>query len=202
MAQQVRSANGIDSYRLTRSDLRRIYKTCGIEHFDLWPPKGLDGKFKKLRGAYFCDACGCSVMIDRNLPDEPAVFTMAHELKHHLMDSAEGLALFCDESNINQHIEIGAEIFAAELIFPDENFLSYASEHGLKNGQCSAEELVHLKRATNTTLSFSALSKRAEFHGLAARSSLSGFKGWKMLEERLYGEPDYKRILRYRKNQS
>jgi hypothetical protein len=45
------------------------------------------------------------------------------ELKHHLVDrdSAGG---FCSESNRDDAIEIGAEIFAAELIFPEEDRFS------------------------------------------------------------------------------
>jgi len=61
-----------------RSDLRRIYRTEGIR-IDLWPYK-----FKGLRGAYFNDELGPTVLLAKGLPQDPMVFTMAHELKHHV----------------------------------------------------------------------------------------------------------------------
>lgn len=61
-------------------------------------------------------------MLAGNLPLDPHVFTMAHELKHFLRDRQLGIS-YCDQSNINRSIEIGAEIFAEELIFPDQYFV-------------------------------------------------------------------------------
>src|ERR1035438_9542207 len=102
LAGQVRSQYGRQTPRVLKSDLRRIYKDQGI-HIDLWPYK-----LRKLRGAYFNDAQGASVMLARGLPDDPIIFTMGHELKHHLVDR-ESLVALCDPSNQSAEIEIGAE---------------------------------------------------------------------------------------------
>ncbi|HEV8072402.1 MAG TPA: ImmA/IrrE family metallo-endopeptidase [Planctomycetaceae bacterium] len=132
------------------------------------------------------------------MPEDPTIFTMAHELKHHLVDRDLPVAC-CRERNADQHVEIGAEVFAAELIFPDSDFLKLLAERGVTKGRCSAEALVRLKHDTRTTLSYAGLSKRAAFHGLAPARSFDGIQ-WKKLEEQIYGEPLYKRLLRRRKH--
>jgi hypothetical protein len=47
LAREVRGEYGLDSPRVLRSDLRRIYRDQGIR-IDLW-----NHNFKRLRGAYF-----------------------------------------------------------------------------------------------------------------------------------------------------
>jgi hypothetical protein len=193
LARQVRANHGLTTPRVLRSDLRRIYKHCGIR-IDLWPHR-----FKRLRGAYFFDDLGAMVMLAKGLPADPMVFTMGHELKHHLADRESGLT-FCDASNENEPIEIGAEVFAAELIFPEQDFIERLGQMGVVRGGCSAEALVRLKRETQTTLSYAGLAKRAEFLGFAVKGSLAKVP-WKKLEEQLFGEPLYKKLLRQRKGE-
>jgi Zn-dependent peptidase ImmA (M78 family) len=123
LARETRARFSLDSPRVLRSDLRRIYSAEGIR-IDLWPYK-----FKRLRGAYFNDELGPAVMLAKGLPEDPMVFTMGHELKHHLVDAALSLS-YCDTSNQSSPIEIGAEIFAAELIYPDEDFRADLSDMG------------------------------------------------------------------------
>jgi Zn-dependent peptidase ImmA (M78 family) len=190
LARELRREYGFNTPRVSKSDLRKIYKKLGIR-IDLWPHKT-----KKLRGAYFNDEHGCSVMIVKGLPEEPTVFTMAHEIKHHLCDQ-DRLIAACNEKNESDPIEIGAEIFAAELIYPDEDFFEYLASHGITKGQCTPEDLVRLKQATQTTLSYMALAKRTTLYGYAA-SDFSKVK-WKKLEESMFGEPVYKRVQRYRR---
>jgi Zn-dependent peptidase ImmA (M78 family) len=173
-----------------KSDLRKIYRQEGIR-IDLWP------HFKGLRGAYFHDEHGATVVLNANLPEDPRVFTMAHELKHHLVDRALGLA-FCDVGNQNEEIEIGAEVFAAELIFPEQDFIDALTGMGVGRGQCTAESLVRLKTQTRTTLSYAGLAKTAVRLKFAPEGAFDRVK-WRKLEERLNGEPVYKRIQRYRK---
>lgn len=191
LAREQRAKHGLSTPRVLRSDLRRIYRAQGIVRVDLWRHK-----FKHLRGAYFCDDLGPTVMLAASLPEEPRIFTMAHELKHHLVD--QGVALsYCASTNENEEIEIGAEVFAAELIFPDAAFKAAMAQRAIGAGACTAEGLVHTKRETTTTLSYAGLVKKAEWLGFAKGGSLQGVK-WKKLEEALYGEPVYKRILRSR----
>jgi hypothetical protein len=150
-----------------------------------------------LRGAYINDELGPAVMLAKGLPADPMVFTMGHELKHHFVD--RGLFLsYCDQSNESDPIEIGAEIFAAELIYPETDFQNDLAHMGIKQGNCTPADLVHLKQETRTTLSYAGLAKRAEFLGFAAIHSLDGVR-WKILEEQMYEEPLYKAIQRRRK---
>lgn len=189
LARQVREKYDLLTPRVLRSDMRRIYRGEGI-HLDLWPYKT-----RQLRGAYFNDDMGASVMLAKQLPDEPAIFTMGHELKHHLVDN-EQVMYYCADSNVSATVEIGAEVFAAELIFPEADFAASLAAMGVAAQNFLPDHLVHLKRATRTTLSYAGLTKRAEFLGFATRGSLADVK-WKKLEEALYGEPLYKRLPGY-----
>jgi len=187
LALETRAKYALTTARVLKSDMRRIYKDQGI-HIDLWPYR-----LKKLRGAYFNDETGPSVMLAKGLPDDPMIFTMGHELKHHLVDRDSIVAL-CDPSNQKAEIEIGAEIFAAELIYPESMFHEDLSRLGASSGSCRPEQIVALKRETQTTLSYQGLAKRAEFLGYSEPGSLKKV-AWKKLEESLYGVPLYKRLI-------
>lgn len=190
LAQAQRSKYALATPRVLRSDLRRIFRQEGIR-LDLWPHR-----FKQLRGAYFNDRLGPTVLVAGQLPPEPRIFTMAHELKHHLTDRDTGLS-YCSSSNEMEPIEIGAEIFAAELIYPERDFGEALSRMDIAPGQCTPEVLVRLKHESRTTLSYAALAKRAYFLRFAPPGAFDGVK-WKKLEEQLLGEPIYKRVLRRR----
>jgi Zn-dependent peptidase ImmA (M78 family) len=190
LARETRAKYGLTTPRVLKTDLRRIYRDQGIR-IDLWPHR-----LRQVRGAYFNDELGPTVMLVKGLPDDPAIFTMGHELKHHLVDRELPVAC-CSDRNANEHIEIGAEIFAAELIFPEQDFSDALSNKGIVPGGCTPEDIVRLKRETQTTLSYAGLAKRAMFLGFAATGSLDGIR-WKKLEEQLFGEPLYKRLLRKR----
>jgi Zn-dependent peptidase ImmA (M78 family) len=190
LAGTVRGQYGLQTARVLKSDLRRIYKDQGIR-IDLWPYK-----LKKLRGAYFNDENGPSVLLARGLPDDPMIFTMGHELKHHLVDREKIISL-CDPSNQSAEIEIGAEVFAAELIYPEEMFRQDLLNLGVSLGSCTPEQIVALKRQTSTTLSYAGIAKRAEFLGFAPQRSLAKI-AWKKLEESIYGLPIYKKKFLFR----
>lgn len=106
LALEVRECHEISGADLSIRDMWRIYRSEGIEQLHFWPG------FEILRGAYFGDHFKVTVMIAAGLPDEPAIFTIAHELKHHLVDSGSG-AVMCLSEDQKQRIEIGAEVFAA-----------------------------------------------------------------------------------------
>ncbi|TAJ07584.1 MAG: ImmA/IrrE family metallo-endopeptidase [Nitrospirae bacterium] len=191
LAREVRKHHGLTTPRVSKSDIRTIYRGYGIR-IDLWPYS-----LKNLRGAYFNDDLGPTVMIARDLPLDPYIFTMAHELKHHLADSGKTIPSYCDPSNESDPVEIGAEVFAAELIFPENDFEAWLLEAHVAKSNCTPDILIKMKRETRTTLSYTGLGKRAERLGYAQAGSLSGVR-WKKLEEQIYGEPEYKRIQRYR----
>ena len=186
LARQVRAENGLTTPRVGRADMRRLYSKYGIDHIDKRP-------IGKIKGAYFNDKDGASVLLNSKLPTDPLIFTMAHELKHHLKDR-DRLSL-CVESN--DMIEIGAEIFAAELIFPEGDFVAWLTSHGVTAGLCKPETIVQMKHETGTTMSHSALAKRAAF----LRFAPDDFKTarWKLLTLRLYGLPLYKKIQEMRR---
>ncbi len=188
LARGVRARFGLKTPRVLRSDLRRIYKAENIR-IDLWPYK-----FRGLRGAYFNDELGATVVLAKGLPEDPMVFTMAHELKHHLADRDLPIS-YCDASNVSNPIEIGAEIFAAELIYPDNNCADDLVRMGVQPGCCTPEDIVRLKHDTRTTLSYAGIAKRCEFMGFSRPGAFAGVK-WKKLEVSLYGLPIYKRVRR------
>jgi len=137
--------------------------------------------FKQLRGAYFNDEFGVTVMLAGGLPDEPTIFTMAHELKHHLVDSKAGTVL-CQTDEQLRRIEIGAEVFAAEFIYPEKDFVYdlFRLLRGMPR-TLSPEVLVELKRKTNTTLSYAALAKRTVLLRLADQKAFRDVR-WGILQ--------------------
>lgn len=186
LANDLRSSYGFSGACIKKSDVRRIYKDEGIR-LDY-----RDDKLRHLRGAYFPSPLGPSVMIAKRLPEEPQIFTLAHELKHHFCDSA---LAFCDSSNQDALVEKSAEVFAAELIFPQELFIEYMEAMGIARGGCNPEDVVHLKIKSRTTLSYAGLCKMAEFAHFCDLGAFSAVK-FRNLQERLYGKPVYKRLRR------
>ena len=175
LARQVRAENGLSSPRVLVSDLLRIYAKNGII-VDEWPHR-----FRYLRGAFINDELGPTVMVAKGLPQDPKVFTMAHELKHFFRDRDLGIS-YCDQSNLNKSIEVGAEIFAAELLFPDRDFVAHMRRMGVRTNQCLPKTLIQLKRRTGTTLSYAGLAIKAERLGFAPSHSLTTIKTWRRLE--------------------
>ena len=125
-------------------------------------------------------------MLASGLPQDPKVFTMAHELKHFYRDRHLGIS-YCDQSNLGKTLEIGAEIFAAELLFPDKDFMTQMRLMRVGTNQCLPRTLVRLKQKTRTTLSYAGLAIKAERLGYAPPRSLTTIKTWRKFEE-IYGE--------------
>jgi IrrE N-terminal-like domain len=179
LARQVRAEHGLCSQRVLASDLRRIYDRHGIV-IDSWPYR-----LRHLRGAFISDDFGTTVMLASGLPQDPMVFTMAHELKHFFRDRDLGIS-YCDQSNLDKAVEIGAEIFAAELLFPDQDFIKHMRLLRVGRDQCLPKTLVQLKCDTRTTLSYAGLAIKAERLGYAPACSLTKIKTWRKFEA-LYG---------------
>jgi len=179
LARQVRADNGLNSPCVRASDLRRIYDRYGIV-IDAWPYR-----FRHLRGAFISDDLGDTVMLASGLPQDPMVFTLAHELKHFFRDRDLGIS-YCDQSNLGKTVELGAEIFAAELLFPDRDFVKHMRLLRVPLNGCLPKNLVQLKTQTRTTLSYAGLAIKAERLGYAPPCSLTKIKTWRKLQE-LYG---------------
>lgn len=189
LAQTVRDKYGIEGPCLKISKLRAIYKDQDIK-LVYWPYK-----LRKLRGAYIADDLGATVMVFKDLPDDPKAFTLAHELKHHLIDRAS-----CSTTDGGSSIrEIAAEVFAAELLFPEALFIQELATRGLCHGRRASLDstqlaIIQTKRDTGTTLSYLGMAKRAERLGYAERGSLTSTK-WKKLEELHFGVPSFRRSV-------
>src|SRR5581483_10417288 len=76
LALEKRAQHHVETSSLNLLTMQRIYKEEGIR-IDRWDLKG-----RKIRAAYFCDDGDCSVLLNKNLPREPKLFSLAHELKH------------------------------------------------------------------------------------------------------------------------
>lgn len=191
LANDIRAQYGMSGARVIKSQIRRIYRDQGI-HVDYWP-----NKLKHLRGAYFPNEGSPSVLVAKHLPVEQQIFTLAHELKHHLADR-EAAFSYCDPTNRDTVVEVSAEVFAAELIFPQALFAELLESAGVARGACSADDIVRLKVNSATTLSYQGLVKMAEFLRFAERGSFTKFQ-FRKRQEQMYGEPIYKQIQRRRK---
>ena len=128
LAREVRKRYGLRTPRVELSDLEKICGAAGAK-LDIWP-----GEFRRLRGGYFNDTYGAHVMVMKGLGKDAMVFTIAHELKHHLFDA--NLKLYSGwHLSVRDPLEVGAEIFAAELIYPETNFRSDLSGWAFVVGQ-------------------------------------------------------------------
>jgi Zn-dependent peptidase ImmA (M78 family) len=140
-----------------------------------------------------CDDDDPSVLVNKSLPEEPRLFSLVHELEHHYTDRLliEGSKIQCDDYNANQAIEVGAEVFAAEFIYPEAEFVSCLADLGVNLGSCTKEDVVRLKRACNAKVSYTFLRKRLERMGFAQPGAFAKVQ-FQKLEEEMFGVPIYK----------
>ncbi len=185
LAQAIRRKYGIEGSRLLPSKLKEIIKSEGVGEIILYP------NFKNVRGCYIVEEDGNPIIaVNKELPRDPYAFTLGHELKHHLVDrnKTNGGVITCSNKNISDMVEIGAEVFSAELLYPEQMFLHDMYDLGVLSGQCEVQHIVTLKHNTDTTLSYEGLAKRAEFLKLAPQGSLKKVK-WKTIEHEMFGDP-------------
>jgi Zn-dependent peptidase ImmA (M78 family) len=123
----------------------------------------------------------------------PRLFALVHELKHHYVDqeSIRGGELKCGDYNANQIIEKGAEVFAAEFIYPEAEMLELTKVLRVENGSCTAEKVVEFKRSCPAKVSYTFLAKRFEWFKFVPKGQFKGVQ-FQKLEESIYGLPVYK----------
>jgi Zn-dependent peptidase ImmA (M78 family) len=185
LARLKRAAHNVDTSSFGLRELRQIYKAEQIR-IDYYP---LPYKVKAL---YMCDDDDCSVAVQRDLPDEPKLFALIHELKHHYRDQemlGSGV-IHCGDYDANELIEKGAEVFAAEFIYPEAEFLADLPLLGIT--VWTAEEIVNLKQTCKAKVSYRFLCKRLERLGLIAKGQFDGFQ-FQKLADRMFGVPFYRR---------
>ncbi len=186
LALEKRNLHEIRTESLNLTVIQRVYKAEKIK-IDQWKIKG-----RTIKAAYFCDG-DCSVLINKNLPREPKLFALAHELKHHYMDqeSIRGGEHRCGDYNANELIEKGAEVFAAEFIYPETEMRELAYSLGIQTGTCSSEKIVEFKRACPAVVSYQFLVKRFEWFGFIEKGIYKKIQ-FQNLEDKIYGPPVYK----------
>ena len=175
LAREVRGHYALASPCVGCMELRRIYRELGIR-LTAWP-----GKVRSIRGAYFNDGLGVDVMVMKGLSEDAMAFTMAHELKHHFVDS--DLRPFSRwQLDRKNPIEVGADVFAAELIYPEKDFQSDLGTLRLRKKKCFVKVLLQLKAKTGTTLPHWVMRDRAVRMGIAPASAFCS-RSWKKLEQ-------------------
>jgi Zn-dependent peptidase ImmA (M78 family) len=145
-----------------------------------------------LKAIYVLTDEGASVAVRKDLPDQPKIFALVHELKHHWVDHdlIRTDPFTCGDYNANELQEKGAEVFAAEFIYPEQEFLD---DIGACNGTTwTAEDIVRFRREhCRAKVSFTFIRKRLERAGLILPDQFVGIK-FQKLEEEMYGVPFYR----------
>lgn len=186
LARQKRDEYEISLQKINLTLIRNIYKKEEIT-IDYW-----DIKSPRIKASYHCDETDSSVLVKKSLPGEPKLFALIHELKHHFTDR-EGImncSFACGDYNANKIIEVGAEIFAAEFIFPESEMKQSLANFGLKKSNCNPTIIVEYKRNCGVPVSYQYILKRLEFFQIIEKNSFDKVK-FKNLEETLY-PPIYK----------
>jgi len=186
LAREKRAEYSVETATLNLIVVRKIYSAEGIR-IDPW------GFPRTIRAVYMSDDAGPSVAINKALPREPKLFSLVHELKHHYADRdlIEKGQIECGDYNENQRTEIGAEVFAAEFIYPEAEFLQKTNELGIELGKCTPEDVVRLKRECGACVSYHFLRKRLVRLGFAPANAFDRIQ-FQKLEEQVYGVPVYK----------
>ena len=107
-----------------RHGTRVPFRVCGMEGIDIL----VRNDFKRQKGA-FARVCGRPfVFLGGRLPEEEQRLVCAHELGHALLHAGEGV--FADTALFGREDprEKEANLFAAELLLPEEEVLALARE--------------------------------------------------------------------------
>jgi Zn-dependent peptidase ImmA (M78 family) len=185
LAREKRLEHGVNTAAFGLREVRAIYKGEGIR-LDHWP---LPYKIKAL---YMCDDDCPSVALQQSIPYEPKLFALIHELKHHYCDRAAlGTGVIhCGDYDANELIEKGAEVFAAEFIYPEAEFAEDLQRLGVTIRDAS--HVVEVKRSCKAKVSYTFICKRLERLGCITSGQFGGVQ-FQKLEEQIYGVPFYRR---------
>lgn len=185
LAREKRDLYQVDTAKFGLLEVRKIYKAENIT-IDYFPMS------YKIKAVYMCGDNDYSVAVQRKLPDEPKLFALIHELKHHYLDRealGQGV-IHCGDYNMDDPIEIGAEVFAAEFIYPEAEFEVDVVALRIKNW--TPAEVVSLKRNCKAKVSYRYLCKRLQYLGLIAPGAFDKVK-FQNLEDELFGLPFHRR---------
>lgn len=181
LARQKRELYNVRTVAFGLREVRKIYSAEGIR-LDYYQ---LPNKIKAL---YMCADGDHSVAIKKTLPEEPKLFALIHELKHHYCDQ-DGInkgKINCGDYNQNELIEIGAEVFAAEFIYPEKEF-----SEDIQSSRVSTwtpDAVVLFKRHCKAKVSYQFICKRLERFELISRNQFKDIK-FQNLEYKIFGLP-------------
>lgn len=188
LAREKRLLYSVQSERVNLTALRKIYTQEGIK-IKLAEPR----KLRNLKAAYFNDEDGIDVFLNPKLPNEAKLFALVHELKHHYIDAnGEGVWSCLKSYGDEPIIEKTAEVFAAEFIWPENDFITSISDYGITRVNCTAENVINFKRAIKIPVSYMFIKKRLEWFKLIDKGSMNNVK-FQTLEREMYGLPFYLR---------
>lgn len=164
LARSKRVEHGVATASLDLRVMRKIYKKEGIE-IDLQKLKGY-----RIKAAYYCDADDYSVLVSKTLPCAPKLFALAHELKHHYRDRThiQNGEIRCGDYNSNELIEKGAEVFAAEFIYPEAEMRVLIGEMSITGANVTERMIVEFKRNAPATVSYTFIRKRFARFGICS----------------------------------
>jgi Zn-dependent peptidase ImmA (M78 family) len=184
LALEKRKQFRVETHAFGLREIRTIY---GQERIKIDPWK----LPSKIKAVYMCDDGHCSVAIQPKLPKEPRLFALIHELKHHFCDQETILtgAVHCGDYNANKLIEIGAEVFAAEFIYPEEEFRNHVLARGVSIW--TPEDIVRFKRDCKAIVSYTFVRKRLVRLGLIGPDQFLKIQ-FQKLEDQMYGAPIYR----------
>lgn len=190
LAREKRLYHAVRTNSFGLREVRQIYKNEGIK-IDPWPLP------PKIKAMYMCADGHHSVAVQQKLPDEPKLFALVHELKHHYVDQEkiENGMVLCGDYNQNELIEIGAEVFAAEFIYPEAEFSDLVASLGVSRWQPA--DIVRLKQRIQAKVSYTFIRKRLERLGRLTRGEFATVQ-FKKLEEEMFGVPYWKARARRR----
>jgi Zn-dependent peptidase ImmA (M78 family) len=181
LARTKRIEHRVDTASFGLRELRAIYRLEGIR-LDNYPLP------RKIKALYMCDGGHCTVAYQESLPYEPRLFSLVHELKHHYCDQQRLGAgvIHCGDYDANELIEKGAEVFAAEFIYPQAEFAEDLQRQEITVKQAS--DIVLIKRLCKAKVSYHFIRKRLERLKLIGLGQFEAVQ-FRKLEEQLYGAP-------------
>jgi Zn-dependent peptidase ImmA (M78 family) len=185
LAREKRAQHNVDTSAFGLREARAIFKAEGIR-IDHWPLP------RKIKALYMCEDGDCSVALQKSIPYEPKLFALIHELKHHYKDRAAlgSGVIHCGDYDANELIEKGAEVFAAEFIYPESEFECDLGKLGLTIKQPA--DVVAFKRSCRARVSYRFITKRLERLGRISADQFDGVQ-FQKLEEQIHGVPFYRR---------
>lgn len=181
LARQKRELYNVRTAAFGLREVRKIYSAEGVS-LDYYQ---LPSKVKAL---YMCADGDRSVAIKKTLPEEPKLFALIHELKHHYceQDDISKGKINCGDYNQNELIEIGAEVFAAEFLYPENEFSQDIQYSRISTWTPNA--VVIFKKHCKAKVSYQFICKRLERLGLISRNQFKDIQ-FQRLEYQIFGLP-------------